>query len=128
MAEACLFAQDGGREVRVAVGIRLGFGFWQRVAAMLVLMALALAPVAEAATHGPGALAMEAEHAAWHDAQGHGHDHDGHHDATDHDHSAHVILPVAAGLGLPDGTSQAVALVPDFAGRAGEGPRRPPRA
>jgi hypothetical protein len=58
-----------------------------------------------------------------------GHDHgaQGHHDATDHDHSSIVILPVAPGLALPEGTAQRVAFVPDFAGRAGEGLRRPPR-
>lgn len=114
--------------VRAVVGVRVVWRVWQRVAAVLVLMALALAPMAEAATHGPGAALAEADHAAWHDAHGHGHDHHGHHDATDHDHSTSVILTAHPGLALPEGTAQRVALVPDFAGRAGEGLRRPPRA
>lgn len=56
-----------------------------------------------ALTHGPGQLAMEADHAAWHAEQGghwHATDHD-HHDAADHDHSPTVILPAGASYNRP---------------------------
>lgn len=105
-----------------------------RVAAVLALLALVLAPVAEAVTHGPAAAMAEAEHDALHAGAGdHGHGHGHHHghgphDATDHDHSASVILSAAPMLALPQGKVQGVALARDFAGTAAEGPRRPPRA
>ncbi|MCZ8077820.1 MAG: hypothetical protein O9289_16230 [Rhodobacteraceae bacterium] len=107
-----------------------------RVAAMLALLALVVAPVADAATHGPGAVMAQAEHAVLHGGAGdhldhhghhHGHSHC-HHDATDHDHSASVILSAAPVLALPQGKAQGVALAREFAGTAAEGPRRPPRA
>lgn len=105
-----------------------GFGaVLRRVAAVLVLLALILAPVAEAATHGPGAAVAEAGPAAWQDAQGQAEAHHGHHDATDHDHSVSVILPLAPGLALPEGVAHPSSRVRDFAGIWAEGPRRPPR-
>jgi hypothetical protein len=105
-------------------------GLLRRVAAVLVLLALVAAPVAEAATHGPGAVAAAADHAAWHGEMGHDgpHGHHGHHDAGDHDHSASVILPAAPALALPEGKAHRSARVRDFAGIGGEGLRRPPRA
>lgn len=107
-------------------------GFLRRVAAVLVLLALVLAPVAEAATHGPGAVAAAVDHAAWHDEMGHDghhghHGYHGHHDATDHDHSASVILPAAPALALPEGNAHRSERVRDLAGIGGEGLRRPPR-
>lgn len=114
---------------------RMG-GVLMRVAAVLALLALVLAPVADAATHGPAAVKAQAEHAVLHVGPGdhldhhghhHGHSH-GHHDATDHDHSASVILPAGPVLALPQGTAQGVAVAQDFAGTAAEGLRRPPRA
>jgi hypothetical protein len=109
-------------------------GFLMRVAAVLALMALVVAPVVEAATHGPATVMAEAQHAdvvdhGHHHGHGHWHGHaPGHHDATDHDHSASVILPAAPVLALPQGTAQGVAVARDFAGTAAEGLRRPPRA
>jgi hypothetical protein len=103
--------------------------FFRRVAAVLVLFALVSAPVAEAATHGPGAVVAEAGHAAWHSEMGHHghHGNHGHHDATDHDHSASVVLPTAPEFALPQGKAHRSARVRDFAGIGGEGLRRPPK-
>ena len=99
------------------------------LAACVLLWSLGTAPVTDAVTHGPGALVAEADHAAWHAeraALSHADSHS-HHDATDHDHSASVILASQDGQtvdfrsvielnGLP-------ALLPTVQG----GPRRPPR-
>lgn len=111
-----------------------------RVAAVLALMALGVAPVVEAATHGPASVMAEAAPSdAFDHGHGHGHDHGhdhghghahahGQHDAADHDHSASVILPAAPVLALPQGKAQAAAVARQFAGTAADGLRRPPRA
>ena len=99
-----------------------------RVAAVLARMALGVAPVVEAATHGPASVMAEAGPADAFD-HGHGHAHaHGQHDAADHDHSASVILPAAPVLALPQGKAQAAAVARQFAGTAADGLRRPPRA
>ncbi len=107
-----------------------------QVAAVLALMALGVAPVVEAATHGPASVMTEAGPAAafdhghgHHHGHGHGHSHaHGQHDAADHDHSASVILSATPVLALPQGKAQGVAMARDFAGTAADGLRRPPRA
>lgn len=67
---------------------------FQLLAALMLLLSLALAPVADALTHGPGTLAAEADHPAWHAEKGEVWQAEGHthHDSTDHDHSTAVIL------------------------------------
>ena len=108
-------------------------GLFDRVirvlAACVLLLSLGTAPVTDAVTHGPGALVAEADHAAWHAeraalSQADSHSH---HDATDHDHSASVIL--ASQDGQMVGFRSVIelnalpALLPTFQ----DGPRRPPR-
>lgn len=95
---------------------------------MMTVLALVLAPVIVAATHGPAAMMAAAETAA----HGHSHGDDGGlwsgHDATDHDHQLAAILTPGAkeheryergtlGPGALDAESRAVLR-----------PRRPPRA
>ena len=120
---------------------------------VFMLAALGAAPVATALTHGPGAIAAQADHAAYHAEQkvaqptaqhkpahalfdrgatgghagGHAGGH-GPHDATDHDHSASVILTSPTMLdpfGLGDDWRgqgrQMTSIIHD-------GPKRPPRA
>lgn len=100
-----------------------------RLAAFLLTIALCLAPIVSAITHGPGQAAMEADHAAWHAEQGehwHATDH-GHHDSADHDHSPTVILPAAGDLDPPPPAGIRTAQATDTNGIIRDGPRRPPR-
>ncbi len=64
------------------------------LAVWMLLLSLGSAPVVDALTHGPGTLAAEADHAAWHAEKGEIRQADGHkhHDSTDHDHSTVIIL------------------------------------
>lgn len=101
----------------------------QVLAALVLLMSLGGAPVVNALTHGPGTLVAEADHAAWHAAQGdlwQADDHQ-HHDASDHDHSKPAILAdiTATKVAFP-----ATLLRPSLQRMSGvtvEGLRRPPR-
>lgn len=43
---------------------------YRPLAMMLIAIALASAPVVDLVTHGPGTLAAEADHAAWHAEKG----------------------------------------------------------
>lgn len=100
-----------------------------RLAACVLFLALGTAPLFSALTHGPGQLAMEADHAAWHAEQGghwHATDHD-HHDAADHDHSPTVILPAGGELQPPPQTEIWTAQGNPLSGTIRDGPRRPPR-
>lgn len=99
------------------------------VAVLILLVSLGFAPVTDAVTHGPGTLAAEADHAAWHAEKGEVWQADGHkhHDSTDHDHSTMIILPsqqdqtfdLRAAIELND--------LPALNGAIRDGPRRPPR-
>lgn len=102
----------------------------QAFAAIVLLLSLGTAPMTNAMTHGPGTLAAEAEHAAFHAERGEhgtaaGHPH---HDASDHDHATPVILT--------DGPATIVELeavietdtLPQMTGVIRDGPLRPPRA
>ena len=62
--------------------------------AVLVLLALVFAPVADRLTHGPGALVAEADQLAWHAERGEAWQSAAHthHDASDHDHSKPALL------------------------------------
>lgn len=100
-----------------------------RFATVLLFLAFACAPIFSALTHGPGQIAMEADHAAWHAEQvGHWHatDH-GHHDAGDHDHSPTVILPAGGGIEPPMTAEVWTAQGNPLSGTIRDGPRRPPR-
>ena len=99
------------------------------MAACVLFGALAFAPLFWALTHGPGQLAMKADHAAWyadHGAHGHASDHD-HHDATDHDHTQTVILPSVADLDPPPARETWTAQANPRDSTIRDGPRRPPR-
>lgn len=108
---------------------------WQRIGALcaclIVALSLAAAPAAEAVKHGPGALAAEADHRAWHTENGQSHampsGSHGHHDSGDHDHVVAAIL-VASGSEVafpPKSTLRPETLAAD--GTIRDGPRRPPR-
>ena len=100
-----------------------------RLAALVLFLAFVLAPIVSSLTHGPGQLAMEADHAAWHAEQGehwHAADHD-HHDAADHDHTPTVILPAGGDLLPPLTTERWTAQARPLDGTIRDGPRRPPR-
>lgn len=105
---------------------------WQRFGALCATLVLALslaaAPAVEAAKHGPGAVAAEAEHRAYHAAHGHQHDlPQQHHDAGDHDHVAAALLlaPGAEHRPPPERSLRPGSLSAD--GTIHDGPRRPPR-
>lgn len=100
-----------------------------RLAAIMLGVALSFAPVLSALTHGPGQIAIKADHAAWHAEQGghwHAADHDGH-DAADHDHSQSVILLAGNDLPPPQLTEDWTAQDNQMSGTIRDGPRRPPR-
>ncbi len=71
---------------------------WRGVRALWAVLCLALslavAPSVEAVKHGPGAMAGESDHRAYHAEHGHAHDIAGadHHDSSDHDHVGAALL------------------------------------
>jgi len=95
----------------------------------MLLLSLGSAPVVDALTHGPGTLAAEADHAAWHAEKGEIWQADGHqhHDSTDHDHSTVIILDnhdnETFDLRIAIELSDLLAL----SSATHDGPRRPPR-
>jgi hypothetical protein len=96
---------------------------------LLFVAALACAPAIEAIKHGPGVMAAEADHRAFHATQGHGHGIGSPHqpESSDHDHVT-VALPAAAGTEIlvkPAQRWHIIALGAD--GTIRDGPRRPPR-
>jgi ABC-type nickel/cobalt efflux system permease component RcnA len=100
-----------------------------RIAAYVLCLALALMPLFSALTHGPGQVAMQDDHMAWHAEQGEqwhatGHDH---HGTADHDHSTTVILPAGGNLHAPPQTDIWAAQANQLSGIIRDGPRRPPR-
>ena len=92
-----------------------------RLAACVLFLALAMATPFSPLTHGPGQLAMEADHAMWHAEQSE------HWHATDHDHSQTVILPAVGDLQPPLRTEIWTAQGNPLSGTIRDGPRRPPR-
>ncbi len=107
-----------------------GFNWVMRaLAALMLLLSLGSAPVMDALTQGPGTLAAEADHAAWHAEKGEVWQADSHqhHDSTDHDHAWSVIL---AGQDTEIFDIRAAAEfgdLPILSGAIRDGPRRPPR-
>jgi ABC-type nickel/cobalt efflux system permease component RcnA len=100
-----------------------------KLAALVLLVALAIAPLVSALTHGPGQLAIKADHTLSHTEQSahrHATDH-GHQDAADHDHTPTVILPAGGELHLQPQTTALAAQTGALAGTIRDGPRRPPR-
>lgn len=100
-----------------------------RMTALVLWLALTVAPLVSALTHGPGQIAVAADHAAWHAEQGddwHAADH-GHHDAVDHDHSPTVIIPTGGDLHHAPGPGVRTAQANPLSGTIRDGPRRPPR-
>lgn len=98
-------------------------------AVLYLALSLTAAPVLQAVKHGPGAMAAEADHRAFHADQGAAHDIAGpeHHDSTDHDHvgAALVAQPAADVAPPPARTLRPAALA--AVGTIRDGPRRPPR-
>ena len=105
---------------------------WARIrahcACLIVALLLAVAPAIEAVKHGPGTMAAEADHRAFHAEHGHSHEMPhGHHDSTDHDHVGAALLD-SHGQEVhpaPQRTLRPDILVAD--GTIRDGPRRPPR-
>ncbi|MEF3047201.1 hypothetical protein [Pseudotabrizicola sp. L79] len=92
-------------------------------------LSLAVAPAVEAVKHGPGAMAAEADHRAYHAEHGHVHDIAGsdHHDSSDHDHVGAALLaaPRAEVPPPPARMLRPASFAAD--GTTRDGPRRPPR-
>lgn len=106
-----------------------GRTIFARMAALVLLLALFVAPILSALTHGPGPLAIAAEHTAWHAEHGEPlqtADHD-HHSTADHDHTPSAILPDGGGLERHDLTEIWSAHLSHHSGIIRDGPRRPPR-
>ena len=102
---------------------------WALCACLIMALSLAAAPAVEAVKHGPGAMAAEADHRAFHAEHGHSHDMpSGHHDSSDHDHVSAALLRLP-GAAIPcrhrSGPCGQTALAAD--GTIRDGPRRPPR-
>jgi hypothetical protein len=106
---------------------------WARIMALCsgvtFAFALTVAPVTLAVTHGPGAMAAEADHRAYHAEHGHSHEIAGpdHHDPSDHDHVGAALFasPDADVPPPPERTLRPEVLAAD--GMIRDGPRRPPR-
>jgi hypothetical protein len=99
------------------------------LAVFVLLVSLASVPVVDALTHGPGVQAAEADHAAWHAEKGEKWQTDGHkhHDSTDHDHGASVILTSQEPEIFDRRTAAEFGDLPILSGAIRDGPRRPPR-
>ena len=99
------------------------------VVAVMLLLALVLAPVVILSSHGPGAvyLAQKADLAQQIHGHSHAEDSAGQHDATDHEHPVSAIL---VGLEKSGFDVQSAVLFHDMPladGQSRDGPRRPPR-
>jgi hypothetical protein len=99
------------------------------LAVLTLLLSLGSAPVVDALTHGPGTLAAEADHAAWHAEKGEiwPAQRDQHHDSTDHDHSTVIILASHENEVFDLTTAIKFSDLPALSGAIRDGPRRPPR-
>lgn len=107
-----------------------GFDWVMRtLAVMILLLSLGSAPVVDALTHGPGTLAAEADHAAWHAEKGEVRQVDSHqhHDSTDHDHAWSVILATQITEIFDMRRAAEFDDLPVLSGAIRDGPRRPPR-
>jgi len=107
-----------------------GFNWFMRpLAVLILLLSLGSAPVMDALTHGPGTLAAEADHAAWHAEKGDVWQADSHqhHDSTDHDHAWSVILAAQDAEIFDMRAAAAFDDLPVLSGVIRDGPRRPPR-
>ena len=106
-----------------------GFDRVIRALAVLLLLSIGSAPVVDALTHGPGTLAAEADHAAWHADKGEIGQADGHqhHDSTDHDHATSVILASQEAGIFELRTESEFGDLPILSGAIRDGLRRPPR-
>lgn len=97
---------------------------------LLLCLALLLAPLILSRTHGPGVYAdgLRAEAALAQHGHAHALDMVGGHNAADHDHSSMAVPVSGADPSLRE-TRRATIEIPSglAEGRAGEGPRRPPR-
>jgi hypothetical protein len=98
------------------------------LAVLMLLLSLGSAPVVDALTHGPGTLAAEADHAAWHAEKGEVWQADSHqhHDSTDHDHATSVILASQETAIFDMRTAAEFGDLPILSGAIRDGPRRPP--
>lgn len=97
-----------------------------RAFCLALVLALDIAPAVEAAHHGPGALAVEADHHSH--GPGHDHDHGGQpHDSGDHDHVSVALLTGEGATSYPE-PGRVVQAGPGLRnGTPPDGPRRPPR-
>jgi uncharacterized protein involved in copper resistance len=106
---------------------------WARIralcACLIAALSLAVAPAIESAKHGPGAIATEADHRAYHAEHGQSHGIAGsdHHDLNDHDHVATALVAAQGTEGAPPPaqTLRPEALAAD--GTIRDALRRPPR-
>ncbi len=97
-------------------------------AVLCLALSLAIAPTVEAVKHGPGAMAAEAEHRAFHAAHGHSHDIAG----SDHHDSATTTMSALRCSRRPERKSPRhpsgrCARLLVASGTIRDGPRRPPR-
>ena len=99
------------------------------LAVLMVLLSLGSASVVDALTHGPGTLASEADHAAWHAEKGEIWQADSHqhHDSTDHHHATAVILASQVTEIFDMRTDAEFGDLPALSGAIRDGPRQPPR-
>jgi hypothetical protein len=99
------------------------------LAVLMLLLSLGAAPLTDALTHGLGALATEADHAAWHAEKGEAWQAAGHQngDATEHDHSAVIILGTHENEAFDVSTAIELSELHALSGAIREGPKRPPR-
>ncbi len=99
------------------------------LAVLMLLLSLGSGPVTDALTHGPGPVAAEADHPAWHAHKGEVRQADSHqhHDSTDHDHATSVILASQETAIFDMRTAAEFGDLPVLSGAIRDGPRRPPR-
>lgn len=97
--------------------------------AIVLLLALILAPVVVQPSHGPGAvyLAQQADLAQQIHGHSHAEDSVGQHDATDHEHQVSAILTGSGSFGLDLQSAVLFDDMPLADGHSRDGPRRPPR-
>ncbi len=99
------------------------------VVAIMLLLALILAPVVILSSHGPGAgyVAQQVDLAKQIHGHSHAEDSVGQHDATDHEHPVSAILAGSEKFGFDMHSAVLFHDMPLADGRSRDGPRRPPR-
>ncbi len=97
--------------------------------AIMLLLALILAPVVILSSHGPGAVyvAQQADLAQQNHGHSHAEDSVGQHDATDHEHPVSAILAGSGKFGFDVQSAVLSHDRPLADGHSRDGPRRPPR-